>query len=340
MQLLAESPLRLTVSLLPVIVFLGVLIFIDSFKLVRFRNILYSILTGCIVAFGCLWINSFLMRLLNTSSMTFNQNIAPTVEEIMKGILLVVLIRKKRIGFMVDASIHGFAIGAGFSIVENIYYFNVHPDPNFLVWIIRGFGTALMHGGVTAIMGIVSKQFSDRFPNGSLLVFLPGLIVAATIHTLYNHFFVTPILSTFGLLIVLPLMVVVVFRSSEKATRNWLGMRMDTDAELLEMINTGRVTESRVGEYLTSLMARFSGAVVADMVCLLRIHLELSIRAKGVLLMREAGFKIEADPEVLARFEEMKYLEKSIGKTGKIAIAPMFHMSDHDLWQLHMLGKK
>ena len=34
------------------------------------------------------------------------------------------------------------------------------------------------------------------------------------------------------------------------------------------------------------------------------------------------------------------YLEKSIGKTGLLALKPMLHMSHRDLWQLHMLGGK
>ena len=76
------------------------------------------------------------------------------------------------------------------------------------------------------------------------------------------------------------------------------------------------------------------------MLCLMRLHLELSIRAKGMMLMRETGFRVDPDAEVKARFEELKYLEKSIGKTGMLAMSPVLHMSDHDLWQLHMLGKK
>ena len=106
------------------------------------------------------------------------------------------------------------------------------------------------------------------------------------------------------------------------------------------MINTGKTTESRVGEYLKTLQMRFPGEVVADMICMLRIHLELSVRAKGILLMREAGFKANADPDVEERLVELKYLEKSIGKTGLRAIAPILNMSDKDLWQLHMLGKR
>ena len=39
------------------------------------------------------------------------------------------------------------------------------------------------------------------------------------------------------------------------------------------------------------------------------------------------------------KFAELRYLEKSVGRTGLLAIQPMLHMSHKDLWQLYMLGK-
>ncbi|MEK6571657.1 MAG: hypothetical protein AABZ61_09815, partial [Bacteroidota bacterium] len=89
-----------------------------------------------------------------------------------------------------------------------------------------------------------------------------------------------------------------------------------------------------------SLKNRFPGELVADMLCLLRLQVELSIRAKGILLMREAGFRVTPDPEIKEKFTELAYLEKSIGKTGQLAILPFIHTSSRELWQLHMLGKK
>jgi len=38
------------------------------------------------------------------------------------------------------------------------------------------------------------------------------------------------------------------------------------------------------------------------------------------------------------KFAEFKYLEKSIGKTGKLALAPFMRLQDRELWQLYMLA--
>jgi len=338
----------LSSALVPVVMFLIVLIAIDSFKLVRFRAVLWAILYGTVLAAVLSQVTFWFLNNFEISSEVYKYYVAPLIEEVLKATLVVFLIRRKRVGFMVDAAIFGFAVGTGFAIVENIYFFKYFASPDPLVWIIRGFGTAVMHGGATAIVGIISKQLSDRYSEQliarsswlCLLVFLPGLVVAYSIHSGYNHFFLSPVKSTIGIVVLLPTMMYVVFRTSERATRRWLGVKFDTDQELLEMIQTGRVTESRVGGYFESLQTRFSGEVVVDLLCMLRLHLELSIRAKGVLLMREAGFAPPPEPEIEEKFRELKYLEKAIGKTGLMAAKPIFNMTDRDLWQLYMLGKK
>ena len=105
------------------------------------------------------------------------------------------------------------------------------------------------------------------------------------------------------------------------------------------MIHSGQISSSRIGAYFEELKGRFPATTVADMLCLLRLRLELSIRAKGILLMRQSGFTVEPDPEIKEHFDELRYLEHSVGRTGLLAMAPFFHLSDRDLWQFHMLGR-
>ncbi len=327
-------------SLLPVFIFLAVLIFLDSFKLVKLRIILITIAIGGLVALASMFINKGFLTYLPVSVLAFSQYISPLIEESLKAIFPVYLLKSKRIGFMVDGAIFGFAVGAGFALIENIYYLSALDNQNLLLWIIRGFGTAVMHGGTTAAMTILSKYLSERYKNEKLLIFFPGLIIAYVIHSFFNHFFFSPFITTVLQITSLPLIMTLIFSQSEKGLRDWLETGFDTDMNLLEYINTGNIKQTKVGKYLYSLKNQFPGEIVVDMLNYLRLQLELAVRAKGILLMQEAGFDTPVDPEIKATFQELNYLEKSIGRTGKLAIAPLIHTSSKDLWQLHMLKSK
>jgi hypothetical protein len=139
--------------------------------------------------------------------------------------------------------------------------------------------------------------------------------------------------------VALPPLMMAVYQRSEQATKNWLGVGFDADARILNMIISGDIAESRIGTYLKSLQNRFAPEVVLDIFCYLRIYLELAVQAKGVLLMRETGFDITLDSNVQKKFNELSYLEKSIGRTGQMALAPFLRTSSRDLWQLQMLQK-
>jgi protease PrsW len=330
----------LLLGFVPVLLFLAGLMFMDSYKLVRRNEVFRSLSGGALTAILSLLVNTSVIQFAGLDTTLLRRYVAPLVEEVLKGAIVVYLIRRDKVGFMVDAGIHGFAIGTGFALVENFYYAGALSDAGALVWLIRGLGTAVMHGSMTAIVGIVSKDQTDRHSSGKLRLFLPGLGIAFAVHSAFNHLLLDPLLSTALLLAVMPLLLFVVFGLSEKSTRDWLGTGLDSDAELLELILSGEVVHSRVGEYLDSLRHRFPGRVVADMLCLLQIHLELSMRAKGMLIARAAGMQMEIDEDIRANFAEMKFLERSIGETGQIAILPLRRTSSRDLWQLYMLQGK
>ena len=264
---------------------------------------------------------------------------APVVEELGKAAWIAFLIRRQRVGFLVDAAILGFGVGTGFALVENVEYLRTLTTPNLLVWVVRGFGTAIMHGAATAIFAVLTKSLVDRRDKGEALDFLPGFMVAVAIHSAYNHSLLHPLVTTVLLIALLPPLLILAFDRSERATREWLGLGMDTDVELLQSIRSGQIGGTRVGGYLRSLTSRFPGPVVADMLCMLQIHLELSVRAKGLLLAREIGLPVVIGPDVRANLEELRYLEKTIGPTGLLAMKPIRRQSSRDLWQLHVLAE-
>jgi hypothetical protein len=52
--------------------------------------------------------------------------------------------------------------------------------------------------------------------------------------------------------------------------------------------------------------------------------------------MREAGFKTPISSEDKEKLEELNFLEKSVGQTGRLAMAPFLRHSSRDLWQVFL----
>jgi len=331
--------LDVAVALVPVLAFLALLRLVDSFRLVRVGAALRSVAAGCVVALLGWAVNVGLTRWLSPDPAVLSRYLGPAVEETLKALYVMWLVRRARVGFQVDAAIHGFAVGAGFAVVENLYYMLTLPPQPLPVWVVRGLGTAVMHGCTTATLAIVSKGLIDRHGGRSPLWFGPGLLAAFAMHSAFNHFLLPPLAATAVLLLGFPLVVFVVFQQSERATRHWLGTGFDTDAQLLEQLMSGELRDTRVGRYLHSLRTGLPGRVVGDMLSLLQVQLELSMRAKGFLMAREAGLEMPIGADVQARLEELRWLENAIGPAGRLALGPVLRTSSRELGQLYMLGR-
>lgn len=327
------------ISVLPVFLFLGALVLIDSYKLVALRSVLLVVAAGLGTAMVAYAANVWLRPALAMDLTTYARYVAPPVEETIKAAYVAFLMSRNRVGFVVDAAIFGFGIGTGFAALENLYYLSVTPEASGWTWFVRGFGTAVMHGGATAIVAMVARALQNRRERFHLGLLLPGLVVAIVLHSVYNHLLLQPLIATGLIVLVFPYVTIAVFQQSERDTRSWLGTGFDTDQELLRALRSGQVSATPVGQYLSSLRQRFPPEAIVDMLCLLRLRAELGIRAKGVLMAREAGFETARDPSLPGKFEELRYLERSIGKTGMRALAPFVNTSTRDLWQLNLLDE-
>ena len=295
--------LKLLPLLLPVLAFLGVLVYFDSFKLLRGKLLVALIALGIASALASYYANTAIYHAMEVEFLVYSRFVAPWVEESLKALPLIYLLRTRKLGLPIDAAIAGFALGAGFALLENGFYLHMRPDLSAIVIILRGFSTAVMHG-------------------------------------IYNLLLAWPVLAVALVLVVLPLVFRWVFKASEQHLREWLESGLDANAELLRMINRGELLSSPLGRHFMLLRSHFEGAALADMLCVLRVHAELSMRAKGLLVMKEMGLEVELDEETRSRMQELQMLENSLGPTGMLAIRPLLAVTGKDLWQLQLLAGK
>ncbi|MDD5507812.1 MAG: PrsW family glutamic-type intramembrane protease [Bacteroidales bacterium] len=324
--------MKIIIALLPVLVFLLFLILMDSFKLVKIPFLIRCLLWGSLCAVGSYFINSYILTETGIERQILSRYIAPVIEETLKMTAILFLIRQGRIGFMIDGAIYGFAVGAGFALVENIWYLSELNSASLLLWAVRGFGTAIMHGGTTSVFSILLMQTFDK-GKSRLIPFLYSLAAAMLIHSFFNHFILPPVAMMFFCMVIIAVTEFIIFRYSEKNLRKWLELEFDSEVKLLMMIRKGHFAKTHAGEYLTSVKDRFSQLAVVDMLAYIALYLELSIKAKSKLMLHEAGIPVVKDESISNRLAELKALEKNIGMTGILAISPVLRISRRDLWK-------
>jgi RsiW-degrading membrane proteinase PrsW (M82 family) len=331
--------LDVVLALLPVIAFLMVLWLMDSFRLVGPMSICSAVAFGALAAAVSLSVNRWMLGIPHVTSGVITMYVAPIVEEVAKAVPIAVLIAAARVGFLVDAAIAGFAVGSGFALVENLWYLQSFPDATASFWVVRGFGTAVLQGATTTIFAVVSRTLVDRHADQPVKAFMPGLLAAVAIHGVFNRRLLPPVAQMLLLLTVLPLLVLTVFKRSERAMRDWIGAGLDIDIELLGLMSSADFASTRFWRYLLDLRARLPGPIVADMFCLLRIELELSAEAKALLLARDAGLDLPVTDDLEISLGERRYLKRSIGTAGLLALKPLQVSTHRDTWHRHLLRR-
>jgi len=115
--------------------------------------------------------------------------VAPVVEETTKGFFLFLMVANKKFDNITDGIVYGGAIGLGFGMTENFFYF-VFYSHSFQDWlsivIIRTLFSGVMHCVSTGTLGAFLGY--AKFKSGIIKMTFPliGLGAAMFIHFLWN----------------------------------------------------------------------------------------------------------------------------------------------------------
>lgn len=143
------------------------------------------VLVGIFMSVFASEVNGFLLGRLNITRYDATITLAPVTEELLKAlpILFYAIAISDKKEKLFTASM---ATGIGFGILENAYYLIVNYQTfSFLSALIRGFGTGLMHGMCTLLVG-----FGISFIRKKRKLFAVGtfalLSTAITYHSIFN----------------------------------------------------------------------------------------------------------------------------------------------------------
>jgi RsiW-degrading membrane proteinase PrsW (M82 family) len=220
----------------------------EPFKLV-FTNYLWGALGAIVIAL----IGSFLLTTLASFLIKDDLQlsrfgaivVAPVVEEITKGLFLLITITTKKFDNITDGIVYGGAIGLGFGMTENFLYFITYGDlisSWIMLVIVRTIFSAVMHCVSTATLGAFLGLAKFKTNAAKMFYANIGLIIAMTIHSIWNFSLSFKTIAPIGFLFIFISIIIFIsifaisLRSERKIIFN----------ELKEEIKNGLIPESHL----------------------------------------------------------------------------------------------
>ncbi len=334
-------------ALVPVLVMLGLFVWLDAFKLMSLKEIAVLLLLGGLAALAAWPVAGRMLDTLPIGYSNYSRYIAPWIEEALKGLVMIGLFRFNRIGYKLDAVISGFAIGAGFSVVENIFYLTVFPFYGAGTWLVRGLGTAVMHGTTLAILAAVAHELAERENRQSagefnfrLWWFFPGYLIAVAIHTMFNHFPDRPLLAMLGAAIFAPVALIGIFHIGSAEAERWLVTDRAEHRAQLTVLRAGRWPDSPAGQKIAALADRLGPEASTRIRRYWELQAWLVAEAEETMIEEAAGDAQFDRGEVRAALAELAGLKQALGRSAFAAMNGLLPFSRNDYWEVSELRQR
>lgn len=325
------------VSIFPIILYLLLVKALDGFSLTGWRPTLLCLGWGVV---------SCALGYLVTGVCEQDLGVfLPLFEEFIKFAPLLVLIVMRKAAFFAEVLIYGAAIASGFAIPENMLYVASAPEFGIGDALVRGFGTALMHMGCTALcanLALMMMRLMEKWPTvARAAVSLLCLLPSSLIHYVYNLSLLAPMIQMVLVIVVMLPLFMLIYEIDGRLIHRWLDMCISNDVALFSAIRKGELKTTTAGEYLLKAKEKFAPEVFFDICVYLGLYLEVSIDAKSHMIMRDAGMDIPLTEEQKLRnrekIRELGNLRKSIGRAGLLFLSPIVDMKTTDSWAIDEL---
>lgn len=184
-------------AIVPMSLYLFLIWKFDRYDREPFKFLLVNYLWGALGAIVLSLIGSLiitaLLSIIIKDSVQLNRFgsiiVAPIVEETTKGFFLLITVASRKFDNITDGIVYGGAIGLGFGMTENFFYFISFSQsvPSWIMLVIvRSLFSGVMHCVSTATLGAFFgyakfKPMLQRFVFGMI-----GLLIAMTIHAIWN----------------------------------------------------------------------------------------------------------------------------------------------------------
>jgi len=211
---------------------------------------------------------------------------------------------------------------------------------------VRGLGTAVMHGSAVAVLAATAHEFAEREMRGTvadfnfnLLWFIPGYLGAVAIHTAFNQFPEQPMMAMIATLAIAPFLIMGMFRFGAVEAQKWLSHEREVHRVALEAWQAGRYPDDDSGKKIAALVARSDPRTALN----IREYCEqltfLAWTAEDAL-HDQVDDVSKVEVEAGAAFDRLEALRHDLGKTSFAALKPLLPFSRNDYWEISELEER
>ncbi len=310
---------------------------LDMYKTGEFRVILASAAAGIAGFFLASLINRTILNLGWLAREDIIRYAAPVLEEILKGLLLLYLIRRPNFTYFVEGAIYGFAAGMGFAIAENWQYVLAAKDAGLAVAIGRVLSTNLIHAATTALLGIALGLARFQRSFRAILFGLGGLLAAVLMHMAFNNL-VTRVKS--GILLIYAAacglaaagMIVYAIKRGLKEEKAWIEQTLGA----ADRVTSGEaaVVQSmdKIDKLLKPMEVRFGKQKTQQAKEFLIIQARLGLLRKSLEKLSDERMKKSIEDQMGKLRGEMDVARRKVGTYAILYLRRIFPEDSSPLW--------
>ncbi|KAA3645063.1 MAG: protease PrsW [Chloroflexi bacterium] len=323
-------------ALIPLLV-LYIIYSLDLYRTGTFRYTLLSFLWGSLAFLLASSINRYLIGNGVLERLTVVQFTAPIMEELLKALVLIYLVRRPKFTYFVDGAIYGFAIGIGFAIFENFEYINTASAAALGTAIGRVISTNLIHATASAIIGIAFGLARFHRTAGRGLVIALGFVIGMALHIGFNNLVTRvesgPLLLYAGAVGIAGLLLIAwAIRRGLTEEKVWIE---ETLGEA-DRVTTGEAAVvHRLNDLeliLAPLAQRFGPHKASQIEAFLTLQARLGIMRKTLDKLQDEKTITAVQTEMDTVREEMDAARQEVGTYAMMYLRSIFPADDSPLW--------
>jgi len=308
----------------------------DLYKTGQFQTILLCGAAGVMAVAAAGFFNGTIIRQGWMERINVIRYAAPIIEEILKGLVLWILVRRPKFTYFVEGAVYGFAAGIGFAIVENFQYI-AKPETGVILAISRVISTNLIHATTCGLLGIALGIARFEPLPRRLLPSLGGLLVAMLLHIGFNNM-VTRVSG--GLLLVYAAasgvsgaaLIAYAIRKGLKEEQDWIKEKLGMTDRVTGQESKIVQNVENMKDFLKPLEERYGKKEAAKVEKLITIQARMGIQRKLLEKHTDEKMKRSVEEQINQLREEMEKVRKELGTYAMLQLRHTLPEEGSPLW--------